>query len=249
MAGIFDGIFGSLINAGAQPENVSTNGTTTSRKVLSKEAFDKIVYDVLSSDQGLASLAGGENSSGGYGSSTKSQLAQDLVTKLSGELASITAPTVSTTSSETDTDSVFESIGSKMEKFGKVGSSLKSGLSGGIQIPGKVIKGKTVICTELNRQGLLPTELYEAGTPHFLSLPGRTIIGYHCWAKKVVPLMQKSRRLSESLLPIALARYNHITGRKRNALGFLTVWVAQPICYIVGYIIEVLYGFRFIEHA
>jgi hypothetical protein len=61
--------------------------------------------------------------------------------------------------------------------------------------------------------------------------------------------MKKSERLSNALLPIAVARYNHITGTNKNLLGWLTVVVAQPVCYVIGCIMEILYGYRFIEHA
>lgn len=230
-----------------QPENVTTNGTSTSRKNISKEGFDKIVSDILSSDQGLAQLATGENLSGGYGSTTKAQLAQDLVTKLAGELANVTAETVTTQNSNTDNDSVLESMGSKF----KVGEAFNIARGGRADPLGNLVSGKkaTVICTELVRQGLLDKELYDAGAAHFLGLPTRTIIGYTCWAKKVIPVMQRSRQLSNFLLPIAVARYNHITGRKRNVIGFLTVHIAQPICYVIGYIVEVLYGYRILSNT
>jgi hypothetical protein len=73
--------------------STSTSGQTT-QKVLTQAGIDKLIYDVLSSDSGLSALAQGENVSGGYGSSSKSLMTQDLVTKLVGELANVTAPTV-----------------------------------------------------------------------------------------------------------------------------------------------------------
>jgi len=70
--------------------------TNTSKKYLdlSPEGYNQIIKDVLASDAGLASLATGENLSGGYGSSVKAQLAQDLVLNIAGEMAKLTAPTI-----------------------------------------------------------------------------------------------------------------------------------------------------------
>lgn len=96
---------------------------------------------------------------------------------------------------------------------------------------------KTVICTELERQGLLDTELYEAGHTHFLSLSPQTVRGYRVWANKVVPLMQKSPSLSHTLAPIANSRYEHVTGRRKNLVGWATVHICQPICYLIGFFV------------
>ena len=73
-----------------------SSGTEKSYLDLSPEGYNKIIKDILSSDAGLASLATGENLSGGYGASVKAQLAQDLVLNIAGEMAKLTAPTVKT---------------------------------------------------------------------------------------------------------------------------------------------------------
>lgn len=80
-----------------QNTTASGSGTTTTRLDLSPAGYDKIIRDILASDAGLASLATGENLSGGYGSSVKAQLAQDLVLNVAGEMAKLTAPTTQTT--------------------------------------------------------------------------------------------------------------------------------------------------------
>ena len=180
-------------------ETQVANQTTTTGKQLSQAAIDKLVYDVLSADTGLASLATGENLSGGYAASTRALLAQDFVTKLVGELANVTAPTV-TTESGTAT---------------KTSTSKTSKKSGGL---------KTVICTELYRQGLLLPELYEhpAAASHFHSLHPYTIRGYHAWALPLIPRMQRSVALSMALLPIAHGRYVQVTTGKRTISAFLS---------------------------
>lgn len=212
------------INIGFGLDSSSTKGsetqqasqTTTTGKVLSQSAVDKLIYDVLSSDTGLASLATGENLSGGYAASTKALLAQDFVTKLVGELANVTAQTVST----------------------EVGSASKTSKSSTTKASGGL---KTVICTELNRQGLLSDDLYNhpKATAHFNSLRPETVRGYHFWAVPVVRKMQKSVPLSMALFPIAHGRYVQITTGKRTIGGMLTIWVGQPLCYVIGTLLSI----------
>jgi len=62
------------INIGFGVDKTSTTGsevqkaeqTNTSKKVLSQDAINKLIYDVSSADQGFASLATGENLAGRY---------------------------------------------------------------------------------------------------------------------------------------------------------------------------------------
>jgi hypothetical protein len=99
-------------------------------------------------------------------------------------------------------------------------------------------KKMSVICTELARQGKLPQELYAAGHAHFEATPEFTKRGYWSWATSVVPLMQRSERLSSILAPIVLGRYKMITGRGWNLLGALTIYLGQPICFLIGAILS-----------
>jgi hypothetical protein len=190
---------------GADTSRASDTTSKQTQLIIDQAGFNKIIYDILASDQGLASLATGENLGGGYGSSMKAQLAQDLVIKASGELAKITAPT--------------------LEKGKSVSKKSSSGM-------------KTVICTELMRQGKLSEELYNAGHEHFLSLPPEVIVGYRVWADKVVPLMQKSPLLSKMLAPVANARYEMIVNKKFSLIGAATIYIGQPICFLIGTCLE-----------
>lgn len=202
MAGSFGG---SLDVARGSKTGLSS---TVSGKRISQEGYDKIIYDVLSSDQGLAALAQGENTSGGFGATSKGLMAQDLTAKLAGQLALMQAEEYSDTISKETT------------KNTKASASAKN----------------TVICTELARQGKLDSTLYILGTPHFLKLSPITVSGYHWWATKLVPLMQKSERLSNFFLPTAVARYNYIVHGKKSFLGCATVFIGEPLCYVLGVI-------------
>lgn len=198
--GFGTGIAGGIVGAVLPTSSTTTSsGTSTSKLDLSQEGYDKIIKDILSSDAGLAALATGENLSGGYGSSVKAQLAQDLVLNIAGEMAKLTAPTTQTSQSKSKTK-----------------------------------KKVSVICTELTRQGKLPPALYSLGHSHFLSLHPQTVAGYRVWADKVVPLMQKSKRLSNFLAPIAIARYRMVVLGEFSILGAATIYLGQPICFVIG---------------
>jgi hypothetical protein len=208
---------GSKLSVGGQVGSQSTNssGTTKSKLNIDQAGLDKIVQDILGSEQGLAQLVQGQNTAGLYGSSTNTLMAQQFVTDIAGELAKLTAETVQTNEAQSKTKS-------------------------------KSIGAKTVICTELERQGLLNTELYQAGHSHFLSLSPQTVRGYRVWANKVVPLMGRSKLLCKLLLPLAEARYLQITGRKKSILGWLMSSVAEPICYMIGFFVPAgdQYGYK-----
>ena len=185
---------------------------TVSQKYISDTGINKLIYDALSADNGLASLATGENLSGGYGASTKALLGQDFMVKLIGELANVSAQTVTDTTGTT----------TKSES----GSSSKA--SGGLKL--------TVICTELHSQGLLSAALYNhpAASVHLSTVHPYTLAGYHLWAVKVVSWMKKSPLLSHLLLPICQSRYEMVTSGKFKFWGAATIYIGHPICFILG---------------
>lgn len=217
----------------AMQNNYELTGTKKSKVNLSQEGMNKIIYDILSSDQGLAALATGEGQSGGFGSTTKALLAQDLVVKIAGELGKLTAETVQT-GDETKTTKEGRAL-SKIGDFGDKYNFFNDS-SGGVDSA----TDNTVICTELMRQGLLDEDLYyhPAARIHFLELPEETVRGYHLWAKPCVQPLSRSRWLSNLILPIVRSRYQMITTGKFKFLGAVTIYIGQPICYAIGAILR-----------
>jgi hypothetical protein len=199
------------ISGSKTKEYGNIKGAKTSGKTISQEGYDKILYDILSGDQGLAALSSGENTSGGFGSTTKALMAQDLTAKLAGELALLKAENYEFTDQRQD--------------MNKNNISSKAG---------------SVICTELVRQGKLDKSLYEAGHSHFLSLNPKIVSGYQWWAMPMVTRMQKSEKLSNFFAPIAKARYEYLVNNKKSFLGMLTVFIGHPICFVLGTLREVV---------
>jgi len=71
-------------------QTTKTSGTTTDQLVVDQAGIDKLVQDILSSNQGLADIFSGEQSSGLYNSTTAASMAGDLASKVAGEIAKLT---------------------------------------------------------------------------------------------------------------------------------------------------------------
>ena len=212
--------FASIINTGiVQNSDVRNQGTSKEYTDISSEAMNKILYDILASDEGLAKLSVGENASGGFGSSSKTLLAQDLITKAAGEIAKAKSPKVI----ESDT---YKDSADPLNKM----------FLGGGSAMGK--DSMSVICTHLAREQLIPLDLYSRGHSHFLSLSPYTVSGYRVWGVPVAAKLPKFPRLTVFFQQIVYSRYLHITGDKKNLVGAITVWVGQPVCNLIGRILS-----------
>jgi hypothetical protein len=62
----------------------------------------------------------------------------------------------------------------------------------------------SVICTELNRQGILSDELYAEETEFGERLPNGIMEGYHAWGKPVAKAMSRSKILTSCVKLIAM---------------------------------------------
>lgn len=209
--------FGTSSGSSNTTQNTTTAGTQVVQKNLSQAAIDKLIYDALSADSGLAALATGENLSGGYGASTKALLAQDFMTKLIGELANVTAATTTTTSGTQETDSQTSQ------------KTKKSGL-------------KTVICSHLFKQGLFPASLYHSqeAFDHYHSLHPFVITGYHTWAIPFVRLMERYPALNAPMARLCKSRYRQVVHGKITLGGAITIYLGHPICFLIGAVRSIL---------
>lgn len=212
------GFFGADKTKTSGTETQNATQTTTTGKQLSQAAIDKLTYDVLASDAGLASLATGENLAGGYSASTKALLAQDFVVKLVGELANVTAQTVST----------------------EVGSATKTSSSSSSKKVGGL---KTVICTALNQLGYFPDHIYNhpKAQAHFHSIHPYTLAGYHLWGAPVAASIHKHPRILKLVLALCMSRYEQVINDHRTVGGFITITLGHPICFAIGSVIAAVH--------
>lgn len=104
-----------------------TGGITTDKLNIEQEALDKIISDVLSGPEGLASIFAGEQTAGIFDSSVAAQAAGDLASKLVGEIAKLTAER------ETSTGEVSISSGEETGTEAGVEAGFETGTESGIE--------------------------------------------------------------------------------------------------------------------
>lgn len=112
--------------------------TTTVQKKLSTEATDRLIQQQLEKDANFAAIAQRENNAGLYNGTVAEKLANDLAVRNAGEVAAISAPTVTQDVTEPASQSPGAAIGlalasdlfSKAEKGGGLLDTI-GGLFGG----------------------------------------------------------------------------------------------------------------------
>jgi hypothetical protein len=99
-----------------------------------------------------------------------------------------------------------------------------------------------IICTELNRQGRLPTRWYVYGAREFLSYDERGKQGYYIWAIPSVKHLRKHpNSFYSKLMEIVFnARAEYLAakagcrGARKTVLGFLTTHVLYVFCWTLS---------------
>ena len=129
---------------------------------------------------------------------------------------------------------------------GPIGAVI-GGVIGGIT---GLVKGGTVICTELNRQGLISDELFALESRFGKTVPHEMMDGYRMWACPVVDAMRRSRVVTAIVKALAMPVINEMAHRVDSAhegsfIGSLTLALGKPFCGWLGrqrMIVEVLHG-------
>lgn len=168
-----------MIETYGSSDVTKSTASSSTQKVMSKEAMDKIVSDVLGSEKGLASIAQGENTAGLYGSATESLLTQRLVTETAGMLANITAPTVQTQESHTKKKKKLSIICTTLVHAGKLDRSLYlAGQAHFNSLPLKMVEGYLLWATPIARKirknpsSLLAKVWLQIAKAHYLQVTG-----------------------------------------------------------------------------
>ena len=95
-----------------------------------------------------------------------------------------------------------------------------------------------IICTELNDQGLIPTDVWKADIRGSKVFPQFILDGYHLWAKPVVKRMRKSKSFSRKVQWAASPVFYQIAAfggcGKWSVTGLSMLAVGLPICAILG---------------
>lgn len=119
--------------------------------------------------------------------------------------------------------------------------ALTSGGKGeAVQMPNQVNPKslfETVICTELHKQGIMPTEIYLKDCMYGKTLPTEILVGYHFWAIPIVNLMKKSPMFTKIVAPFAMSWAKHIAEEKKSIFGYMCQIIGEPVCGFIGSII------------
>lgn len=117
-----------------------------------------------------------------------------------------------------------------------------------LPILGSVLGGISVVCTALQKRGLLDKTQYDKGQEYLSKLHFRTINGYYIWGVPLARQIDKGNKIAIAIaLPFARQRTALLAGSPayRNPLGLVTKYIGEPACYALGYIQEKVNGFSF----
>ena len=98
----------------------------------------------------------------------------------------------------------------------------------------------SVICTELHRQGLIPTRIYRANLIYYRNHSNEEQVrAYHSWAVPVVRLMKKSKLATRIIQPFGKAWAYEMAYRvnkypESNLLGRIIVDTLHPMHKLIG---------------
>ncbi len=101
------------------------------------------------------------------------------------------------------------------------------------------IAGGKVICTELNRQGLLPNYIYFLDSLYAKEkIDSKVKEGYRWWGVKVVELMRKYEIVTKLVAPFGRAWAYHMASKmdkriKGSWLGAILEFVGIPVCRVL----------------
>ena len=115
-ASALDTLFGSE-TATTVNTTQKQSGTTTEQLQIDEAGVQKILRDILESEQGLANIFSAENVSGIYDSTAAKAASGELMARLAGEIAKLTAKKVSTTEATASTEQT-----NKVDDAGVIGS-------------------------------------------------------------------------------------------------------------------------------
>jgi hypothetical protein len=93
---------------------------------------------------------------------------------------------------------------------------------------------RSVVCSELVKQGRLSPFVYALGYDNFSKLSPYTVSGYYLWGNWAAKKVSQSTVLAEIAGYFARSRYLYILSGRFNLAGWFTVKVGQPVCNALG---------------
>lgn len=108
-------------------------------------------------------------------------------------------------------------------------------------VGGGFLGDASVICTALNKQGLISQHLHAAGHKYLVSLDPTTRLGYYLWAERIAKKIDGGSKFWKwaMLVPtwsylVLVASDRGILDHLENPIGALVRLVGEPICHFIG---------------
>lgn len=270
---------GGLQNTGGtSSSNLSQNSTTTSTSTtknsgstntsqlkISQAGVNYMVNNLLSGNQGLQSVMEPQHQAGLYNSSVNTQLTNDFVSRIVGNVAAATGVTVqnigpssSTTTSGSNTVSnqtgfnanqsttgtaQYNTSNQAVNQLQTTNMSTNSNSTSGTSTNG--LFGHSVICTELYLQKRMSSKHYTYAVKSFARESGKAIRGYYFWAVPARNYLHKNPDsiFSEFLSIVFNSAVETIAARdgyrkaKKTLFGYFCIYSIRAFCVILSYFI------------
>lgn len=130
-----DGSVNTTVNSGSVNTVDNSGSVNTSQLMLAPEAVDHITRQLLEGTQGLTAVARGQKTAGGYDATANTMLTNDLLSRITGEVAARQGKTVNTIGASSSVQNIGGS--SSITNIGGTNSTTSSSSSAsGTQILG-----------------------------------------------------------------------------------------------------------------
>jgi hypothetical protein len=106
--------------------------------------------------------------------------------------------------------------------------------------------GGTVICTELHRQGIMPSDIYKKDAAYGAALSWEVAAGYRFWATPLANKMKTSPLLTCILKIPAMKWAKHIAGTEKSVFGYACQYIGEPVCGIIGTLLFKFTGAKYV---
>lgn len=108
-------------------------------------------------------------------------------------------------------------------------------------LTGGLLGGASVICTALNKKGLISRELHKAGHQYLVTLHPMTRLGYYLWAEKIAAKIDKGSKFWKYLMVVPTWCYLSLLASDRgildyleNPIGAAVKLIGEPLCHFLG---------------
>lgn len=206
------GLFRGNSSSNNSSQNIDITNTT--EEDVSDEKAKAYLAQLLGGTDGLAAITSGQKSAGLYNSTTNMQLTNDLLSRVTANVAALSKKTTTA-------------------QVGTVDNSTSQHKKGALE---------WIVCTELHNQGRIPHDFYRKGAKKFATYNDAVKRGYYYWAVGAVKHLRTTPNslLSKFLAYVFLNRAEFVASQmgckraQKTIPGFLATYITYGLCYIIS---------------